>query len=38
MQMNSTPSNDGTNACTFLSVAVADIIFMLDKGDEFFAR
>ena len=38
VQMNSTPSNDGTNACTFLSVAVADIIFMLDKGDESFAR
>lgn len=38
VQMNSTPSNDGTNACAFLSVAVADIIFMLDKGDEFFTR
>ena len=36
VQMNSTPSNDGTNACAFLSVAVADVIFMLDKGDEFF--
>ena len=38
VQMNSTHSNDGTNARTFLPVAVADIIFMLDKGDEFFAR
>ena len=38
VQMNSSPSNGGTNACIFLSVAVADIIFMLDKGDEFFAR
>ena len=38
VQMNSTPSNDGTNACAFLSVAVADVIFMLDKGDEFFTR
>lgn len=38
VQMNSTPSNDGTNACAFLSVAVADIIFILDKGDEFFTR
>ena len=36
--MNFTSSNDGTNACTFLSVAVADIIFMLDKGDAFFVR
>ena len=38
VQMNSTPSNDGTNACTFLPVAVADIMFILDKGDKFFAR
>ena len=38
VQMNSTPSNDGTNACAFLSVAVADIIFKLDKGDAFFTR
>ena len=37
VQMNSTPSNNGTNACTFLPVAVADITFMLDKGNEFFA-
>ena len=38
VQMNSTPSNDRTNACAFLSVAVADIIFMLGKGDEFLTR
>ena len=35
VQMNSTPSNDGTNVCAFLSVAVADVIFMLDKGKSF---
>lgn len=34
--MNFILFNDGINVCVFLLVVVVDIIFMLDKGDEFF--